>query len=142
MEPTAVAVAGGETEPNGEPTALRVISPHPSDVHSTTALMQTSQPLDSGARMARTATSCAMSAPERPAHSAGRAAQKKRERGSEGVIDPALALFGPLRAGSLTPTCLVSVVLEEAARMRVQIVTRCMLNSEPRSCLVPRRPMT
>jgi hypothetical protein len=50
MEPTAVAVAGGETEPNGEPTALRVISPHPSDVHSSTALMQTSQPLDSGAR--------------------------------------------------------------------------------------------
>ena len=54
-----------------------------------------------------------------------------------GVSDPAPALFGPLRAGSLTPTCLVSVVLEEAARMRVQIVTRCMLDSEPTSCLVP-----
>ena len=53
---------------------------------------------------------------------------------SEGVSDPAPALFGPLRAGSLTPTCLVSVVLQEAARMRVQIVTGCMLNSEPRSC--------
>jgi hypothetical protein len=55
---------------------------------------------------------------------------------SEGVSDPAPALFGPLRAGSLTPTCLVSVVLEEAARMRVQIVTGCMPNSEPRSCPV------
>jgi len=78
-EPLAVAVAGRETEPNEEPTALRVISPQPGDVHSTTALMQTSQRLDSGARMARTASNCAMSAPERPAHSAGRAAQKKRE---------------------------------------------------------------
>ena len=38
---------------------------------------------------------------------------------SWGVSDPAPALFGPLRAGSLTPTCLVSVVLQEAARMRV-----------------------
>ena len=55
---------------------------------------------------------------------------------SEGVSDPAPAPFGPLRAGSLTPTCLVSVVLEEAARMRVQIVTGCMPNSEPRSCPV------
>ena len=27
-----------------------------------------------------------------------------------GLSDPALPLFGPLRAGSLTPTCLVSVV--------------------------------
>jgi hypothetical protein len=43
--------------------------------------------------------------------------QEKREGVSEGVSDPALALFGPLRAGSLTPTCLVSVVLDEAARM-------------------------
>ena len=49
------------------------------------------------------------------------------------MSDPALGLFGPLRAGSLTPTCLVSVVLEEAARMRVQIGTGCMPNSEPRS---------
>ena len=55
---------------------------------------------------------------------------------SEGVSDPASRLFGPLRAGSLTPTCLVSVVLEEAARMRVQIVTGFMPNSEPRSCPV------
>jgi hypothetical protein len=62
--------------------------------------------------------------------------QEKREGVSEGVSDPALALFGPLRAGSLTPTCLVSVVLEKAARMRAQIVTGCMLNSEPRSCPV------
>jgi hypothetical protein len=38
---------------------------------------------------------------------------------SEGVSDPAPGLLGPQRAGSLTPTCLVSVVLEEAARMRV-----------------------
>jgi hypothetical protein len=49
--------------------------------------------------------------------------QEKRERVSEGVSDPASALFGPLRAGSLTPTCLVSVVREEAARMCAQIVT-------------------
>ena len=55
---------------------------------------------------------------------------------SGGVSDPAPALFGPLQAGSLTPNCLVSVVLEEAARMRVQIVTGCMPNSEPRSCPV------
>ena len=59
--------------------------------------------------------------------------QEKREGVSEGVSDPALALFGPLRAGSLTPTCLVSVVLEEAARMRVQIVTGCVTRSAPRS---------
>ena len=55
---------------------------------------------------------------------------------SEGVSDPAPALFGPLRAGSLTPTCLVSVVLQEAARMGVQIVTGCAPTSEPRSCPV------
>jgi hypothetical protein len=42
---------------------------------------------------------------------------------SEGVSDPGLALFGPLRAGSLTPTCLVSVVRQEAARICAQIVT-------------------
>src|SRR5687768_16631063 len=36
---------------------------------------------------------------------------RRRERAwSEGVSDAAPALFGPLRAGSLTPTCLVSVV--------------------------------
>ena len=49
---------------------------------------------------------------------------------------PRSALFGPLRAGSLTPTCLVSAVLHEAARMCAQIVTGCMPNSEPRSCPV------
>ena len=54
----------------------------------------------------------------------------------EGVSDPALALFGPLRAGSLTPTCLVSAVLEEAARMCAQIVTGCVTNYEPRCCPV------
>ena len=43
---------------------------------------------------------------------------------SEGVSDPALALFGPLRAGSLTPTCLVSVLLQIAARTRAGIVAR------------------
>lgn len=52
---------------------------------------------------------------------------------SEGVSDPGLALFGPLRAGSLTPTCLVSVVRQVAARMCAQIVTGCVANCEPRS---------
>ena len=79
VKPPQSPSLAGETEPNGEPTAPRVISPQPGNVHSTTALMQTSQRLDSGARMARTASNCAMSQPERPAHSAGRAAQKKRE---------------------------------------------------------------
>jgi hypothetical protein len=51
---------------------------------------------------------------------------------SEGVSDPAPALFGPLRAGSLTPTCLVSGVLHEAARMCAQIVTGCVTRSGPR----------
>ena len=52
---------------------------------------------------------------------------------SGGVSDPALALFGPLRAGSLTPTCLVSIVLHVAARMRAQIVTGCVIRSARRS---------
>jgi len=52
---------------------------------------------------------------------------------SEGVSDPAPSPFGPLRAGSLTPTCPVSVVLDEAARMRVQIVTGCVSIFAPRS---------
>jgi hypothetical protein len=52
------------------------------------------------------------------------------------VSDPALGLFGPLRAGSLTPTCLVSVVQQEAARMCARIVTGCVTNYEPRSCPV------
>jgi len=43
---------------------------------------------------------------------------------SGGVSDPALALFGPLRAGSLTPTCLVSVVLQEVAATSVEIGNR------------------
>jgi len=43
-------------------------------------------------------------------------AEEEEKVWSGGVSDPASALFGPLRAGSLTPTCLVSVVLEEAAR--------------------------
>ena len=45
--------------------------------------------------------------------------------------DPALALFGPLRAGSLTPTCLVSVVLEEAARMCGEIVAGFVFGCGP-----------
>ena len=49
------------------------------------------------------------------------------------MSDPAPALFGPLRAGSLTPTCLVSVVLEEAARMCREIVAGFVLSSKPRS---------
>jgi hypothetical protein len=53
------------------------------------------------------------------------------------VSDPAPALFGPLRAGSLTPTCLVSVVRQIAARMCAQIVTGCVTRSAPRSW--PRR---
>jgi hypothetical protein len=52
---------------------------------------------------------------------------------SGGVSDPGPALFGPLRAGSLTPTYLVSVVLEEAARMCAEIVTGCVTMSAPRS---------
>jgi hypothetical protein len=59
--------------------------------------------------------------------------QEKRDEVSEGVSDPALALFGPLRAGSLTPTCLVTVVQEVAARMCAQIVTGCATRSGPRS---------
>ena len=55
---------------------------------------------------------------------------------SEGVSDPALALFGPLRAGSLTPTCLVSVVRQVAARICARIVTGCVTNYEPKSCPV------
>jgi hypothetical protein len=51
----------------------------------------------------------------------------------EGVSDPAPALFGPLRAGSLTPTCLATVVQEIAARMCAQIVTRCVTMAAPRS---------
>ena len=47
--------------------------------------------------------------------------QEKREGVSGGVSDSALALFGPLRAGSLTPTCLVSVVLQEAARSALRL---------------------
>src|SRR5262249_51885871 len=39
----------------------------------------------------------------------GRSAEEEK-KWSGGVSDPAPALFGPLRAGSLTPTCLVSVV--------------------------------
>ena len=68
---------------------------------------------------------------------------EEEEKGwSGGVSDPAPALFGPLQAGSLTPTCLVSVALEEAARMRAQIVAGCMPNSEPRSVPYARRPTT
>ena len=37
---------------------------------------------------------------------------------SGGVSDPGPALFGPLRAGSLTPTRQVSVIRQEAARTR------------------------
>jgi hypothetical protein len=52
---------------------------------------------------------------------------------SGGVSDPAPALFGPLRAGSLTPTCLVSVVQQIAARICAQIVTEFVTRSAPRS---------
>ena len=47
---------------------------------------------------------------------------REKEKDEWGVSDPASALCGPLRAGSLTPTCLVSVVLQVAARMCAQIV--------------------
>jgi len=59
--------------------------------------------------------------------------QEKKEEVSEGVSDPAPGLFGPLRAGSLTPTCLVTVVRQNAARMCAQIVTGCVSMSAPRS---------
>lgn len=58
---------------------------------------------------------------------------------SGGVSDPAPALFGPLRAGSLTPTCLVSVVRQGAARMCAQIVTGCVTSSALRSWPAARR---
>ena len=59
--------------------------------------------------------------------------EEEEKVGSGGVSDPAPALFGPLRAGSLTPTCLVSVVRQLAARMCAQIVTGCVTMSAPRS---------
>jgi len=59
--------------------------------------------------------------------------EEEEKKWSGGVSDPALALFGPLRAGSLTPTCLVTVVQEVAARMCAQIVTGCVTMSAPRS---------
>ena len=62
----------------------------------------------------------------------GRTEREEKVR-SGGVSDPALTLFGPLRAGSLTPTCLVTVVQEVAARMCAQIVTGCMTMFVPRS---------
>jgi predicted nucleotidyltransferase component of viral defense system len=49
------------------------------DVHPTTTWIADAPWPDSRASIARTASNCAMSRPERPAHSAGRAAQKKRE---------------------------------------------------------------
>jgi len=57
---------------------------------------------------------------------------------SGGVSDPAPALFGPLRAGSLTPTCLMSVVRQVAARICAQIMTGCVTRSASRSW--PRAP--
>jgi hypothetical protein len=67
---------------------------------------------------------------------------RRRRRSGVGVrvSDPALALFGPLRAGSLTPTCLVLVVLQVAARMCTQIVTGCVTSSAPRSRPGAHRP--
>src|SRR4051812_19690303 len=50
----------------------------------------------------------------------GRTEEEEKEC-SVGVSDPALALFGPLLAGSLTPTCPVSVVRQEAARLCARI---------------------
>ena len=66
--------------------------------------------------------------------------EDKGEGVSEGVSDPALPLFGPLRAGSLTPTCLVSVILQEAAQTCAQIVTGCVTRSAPRSRPGAHRP--
>ena len=71
-----------------------------------------------------------MSAPERSALCAGRAAPREEKLWSGGVSDPAPALFGPLRAGSLTPTCLVSVVRQIAARMYGEIVAGFVLQFE------------
>ena len=61
---------------------------------------------------------------------------------SGGVSDPALTLFGPLRAGSLTPTYLVSAVRQVAARMCPQIVTGCVTRSAQRSRPGAHRPAT
>ena len=61
--------------------------------------------------------------------------EEEGEGVSGGVSDPPLALFGPLRAGSLTPICLVSVVLQEAARTSVAIVAGCV--TRPRRDLCP-----
>jgi hypothetical protein len=72
--------------------------------------------------------------PERPALCAGPGRTEEEEKlWSGGVRDPGLPLFGPLRAGSLTPTYLVSVVQEVAARMCAQIVTRCVTMAAPKS---------
>jgi hypothetical protein len=60
-------------------------------------------------------------------------AEEEEKVWSGGVSDPASALFGPLRAGSLTPTCLVSVVQQIAARICAQIVTGFVTRSAPRS---------
>jgi hypothetical protein len=59
---------------------------------------------------------------------------------SGGVSDPALPLFGPLRTGSLTPTCLVSVVLLVAARMCAEIVAGFVPSSAPEITSRTRRP--
>lgn len=59
--------------------------------------------------------------------------EREGKEWSGGVSDPASALFGPLRAGSLTPTCLVTVGQEVTARMCAQIVTGCVTMSAPRS---------
>jgi hypothetical protein len=94
-------------KPNGEPTAIRV---------SGSLSPATSTPTMPPPKTRR-AGLMAQEPPERPAiarcsrREAGALCrpgrtQEKREGVSEGVSDPAFALFGPLRAGSLTPTCL------------------------------------
>jgi hypothetical protein len=60
----------------------------------------------------------------------GRTEEEKEWSG--GVSDPAPALFGPLRAGSLTPTFLVSVVQQIAARICAQIMTEFVTRSAPK----------
>ncbi len=58
--------------------------------------------------------------PAGPHRRRGEGVEWGRERPRSGTVRPP--------AGSLTPTCLVSVVLEEAGRMCAQIVTGCVTN--------------
>lgn len=124
----------GETEPNGGPTAIRVSgSQFPATSTPTMLAPQTLQTLPRGAGAARTTSNCAMSVRETGAFCRPGRTQEKREGVTEGVSNPGPALFGPLRAGSLTPTCSVSFVRQVAARMCAQIVTGFVTRSAPRS---------